>query len=493
MTARAVSPGGARGGALDRMLRLFTDVGPGEAGTALLLTLNVFLILTAYYLVKVLREPLILAGGGAEVKSYSAAGQAVLLLGLVPLYGALAGRLPRRRLINIVTAFFVGCLGTFFVLARLRVSIGVPFFLWVGIFNLMIVAQFWSFANDVYTTDEGKRLFPIVAFGASSGAVAGSWVAGRVITTLGLQPVFLLAAALLVAAAAITNLVDGRERRRTEAHVPHPMTSGQLPAATAMVRAASGEFKVPGEAYRTASGHFRVVRREEIASAKQQQGPAPAARGSFGLVLRSRYLLLIALLALFLNWVNTTGEYVLGRIVAHAAAVAVAHGGAGATTEQAFIGSFYSDYFAGVNLLGLALQLFVVSRVLKYLGVRVALLALPAIALAGYALLAFAPILAAVRWAKTAENATDYSLQNTVRNVLFLPTTRDEKYSGKQVIDAFFVRTGDVLSAALVYVGTTFFAFGTQHFATVNLALVAIWLALAVAVGRRYERLAAAV
>ena len=91
-----------------------------------------------------------------------------------------------------------------------------------------------------------------------------------------------------------------------------------------------------------------------------------------------------------------------------------------------------------MNIAGLLLQLFVVSRVLKYLGVRVAILVLPLIALGGYLVAAFYPVLAIVRWVKTAENATDYSLQNTVRQVLFLPTTREQKYKAKQAIDTFF-------------------------------------------------------
>jgi AAA family ATP:ADP antiporter len=97
-----------------------------------------------------------------------------------------------------------------------------------------------------------------------------------------------------------------------------------------------------------------------------------------------------------------------------------------------------------------------------------------------------------VRWAKTAENATDYSLQNTVRNVLFLPTTREQKYKAKQAIDTLFVRLGDVLSAALVYVGTAVLALRTEQFAMFNLALVAVWLVLAVAIGRENRRLTAA-
>ena len=94
-----------------------------------------------------------------------------------------------------------------------------------------------------------------------------------------------------------------------------------------------------------------------------------------------------------------------------------------------------------------------------------------------------------VRWAKTAENSTEYSLNNTVRGVLFLPTTREEKYKAKQTIDTFFVRSGDVLSALLVYLGTSWLFFKTEQFAMFNLVLVTVWLILAVFVGLEYRRM----
>jgi AAA family ATP:ADP antiporter len=454
-------------GPVDRALNLFTEVRGGESTTALLLALNVFLLLTAYYLIKPVREALILSGGGAEVKSYAAAGQAILLLGLVPAYGALADRLPRRRLLNVVTGFFVACLVAFYALTQARVSVGVVFFLWVGIFNLMIVAQFWSFANDLYTKDQGERLFPIVAFGGSLGAVVGSAVAGRLIPLAGIPQVLLIAAALLVFATLIGNLVDARERARCEAGLPLRFTTAEIPAAT-------GEYLIQT----TADSEKLTV-----------SLPGTSRRpGTFRLVFGDRYLLLIALLILVLNWVNSTGEYILGRTVKGTAEAAVAAGTAGGLSVPEYIGRFYSDFNFVANLVSLALQLFVVSRLLKYFGVRVAVLVLPLIALTGYALLAFAPILALVRWVKTAENATDYSLQNTIRNVLFLPTSRDQKYKAKQAIDSFFVRSGDVLQAVLVYVGTTWLALGATGFARVNLVLASVWVVLAVLVGRGYAR-----
>ena len=155
---------------------------------------------------------------------------------------------------------------------------------------------------------------------------------------------------------------------------------------------------------------------------------------------------------------------------------------------QKYIAKFYADFFSVVNVLGLLVQLFLVSRILKYLGIRFAILFLPMIALGGYAFLAFYPVLAVVRWAKTAENATDYSLQNTVRHALFLPTTREQKYKAKQAIDSFFVRAGDVLSAGLVFVGVNWLLFKTEQFAMVNLGLVIVWITLAILIGRENRK-----
>jgi AAA family ATP:ADP antiporter len=499
VTATNAASAGPPPRAADRFLRLFTDVRAGESGTALLLTMNVFILLTAYYVIKPVREALILAGGGAEVKSYSAAGQALLLLGAVPLYAALAGKMPRRRLINSVTLFFAGCLVAFYLLAQAAVPLGVVFFLWVGIFNLMVIAQFWSFANDVYTTDEGKRLFPIVAFGASAGAVTGSVVTGWLIAPLGVYQLMLVAAGLLIAGLVVTNVVDARERRRTESSRAATDSTAEMPAATREVRLESGEFKLADlkkameEAQAGGAAAPPAPAAPAPAAPKHDDGRISGGGNAFGLVLGNRYLLLIALLMLVLNWVNTTGEYILGRTVADAAARAVAAGTAGGLDEKGFIGKFYSDFFSVVNVAGLLLQLFVVSRILKFAGVRIAIMILPFIALVGYGVLAFVPILAAVRWAKTAENATDYSLQNTVRNVLFLPTTREEKYKAKQAIDSFFVRAGDVFSAGLVFVGASLLQLRTQEFAMVNLVLVAGWLVLAVMIGREYRRVAGAV
>jgi AAA family ATP:ADP antiporter len=431
---------------LERFLNIFADVHPGEGATALLLALNVFLILMAYYVLKPVREALILGEGSAELKSYMSAGQVVLLAFVVPYYGRLVAQFPRRRLMNVVSLFFVGCLVLFYVLSQFGVPLAIVFFLWIGIFNLMIVAQFWSFANDVYSKEEGERLFAIVGFGASFGAVVGARAADRLIEPLGIYQLMLLGAVLLVAQLYVTNTVDDRERERTAA----------------------------------------------IAAKKKGQDKAPkktSGASAFGMVFRTRYLLAMAFMLMLLNWVNTTGEYILGSIVKDTVGQMVAAGQAGGLTEEQLIGDFYSKYFTYVNVLGLLLQLFVVSRVVKYIGFPWAVMMLPMLSFTAYNVLIFVPTLMMVLGAKVLENSTDYSLNNTVRNMLFLPCTYEQKFSAKQAIDSFFVRMGDVLSALLVFLGTTVFMIRPRGFAAINAALVLAWLALAWRVGREYKQL----
>ena len=427
----------------DRVLRVVADVRPGEGATALLLALNVFLILLAYYVLKPVREALILGQGSPELKSYMSVGQVALLMIAVPLYGRLVSSLPRLRLIRVVTWFFVACLVGFYVLAQLGVPLGIVYFLWIGIFNLMIVSQFWAFANDLYTKDQGERLFPVVGFGASLGAVLGSLVAALLIASFGVYQMLLVGAAGLVAQFQITAYID-RHHRQDRASSAGP------------------------------------------AGAATKDEPAQA-HNAFGLVFGNRYLLLIGLMLMFFYCVDATGEYILGSIVSDRAAAQVQSGTAGGLSVEQLIGSFYSRYFGLVNVGSLLLQLLLVSRIVKYFGVRRAVSVQPALSVLAYLVFGFVPILGFMLASKVSEKATDYSLNNTVRNMLFLPCTREEKYSAKQVIDSLFVRLGDVFSAALVFVGTTV-ALSATGFAKVNVVLAIVGLALSVLVGRGYAR-----
>ena len=143
------------------------------------------------------------------------------------------------------------------------------------------------------------------------------------------------------------------------------------------------------------------------------------------------------------------------------------------------------------NLLVVLIQLLLVSRIFKYLGVGGALFILPTIALGSYGLFAIAPVLALIRVAKVTENATDYSLQNTLRRALFLPTSREAKYKALNAVETFFWRSGDMLSAVATFVVLDRLSLGVRSFAALNLGIVVVWIVIAIGLSRENRRLMA--
>ena len=434
--ASAAQPAPAKRG-LERILSPLADVHRDETASVLLLTLLMFLLLTSYYMLKTAREVFILSEGGAEVKSYASAGQAVLLLFLVPAYSAFASRVSRVQLVTWVSLFFASNILLFALIAGAHIRIGVTFFLWLGVYNVMVIAQFWAFANDVYTPEQGKRLFPLIGVGSSLGALAGSIRAGNLMESAGPLRLLFGGAAILVICVALARVIDRTARRATPAR-----------------------------------------------EAAKVDEPLGEGKSGFGLLLSSRYLTLIALLILLLNVVNTTGEYLFGKYVVQNAIAMYGPGAEAAAARGRYIGDTYASFFSNVNLLGLLLQMFVVSAVFRAIGVGRALFIHPIIAGTGYLLMLRAPSFNAIRWLKTADNAVDYSLGNTTKQALWLPTTRQEKYKAKQAVDSFCVRAGDVIQAGIVYTGELA-SFSISAFAVLNLVMTAAWLAVARGLNRR--------
>ena len=426
-------------GRLERLLNLFADVREGEAATVLPLTVNVFLLLFAYYLLKTIREALILTEGGAYVKAYSSAGQAALLIFLVPLYGYVGTKVDRVKLIVGLLLFFAANLVVFYSFGVNGAREGVVFYIWVGIFNVFVVSQIWAFANDIYTEGQGKRLFPIIGIGSSLGAWLGAKGAERLIEKVNASPyqLQLLAGAILLICCALVVFINRTATRHT---VPEMASH-----ANAKLGAADG----------------------------------------FALIARDRYLTWIAIMMVVLNIVNSTGEFLLGDLVStHAQQLHPAN----IEAQKQFVGAFYGNFFAGVNLFGLLLQMFAVSRILPIMGVRGALYVMPCISLVSYSMIGLVPLLGLIRWAKTLENATDYSLQNTLRQALFLPTSREAKYKAKAAIDTFFMRLGDVLQAGLVRLGAEVHL-ALSGFAWVNVGLTLVWLYAVTRLSREHRRM----
>ena len=453
----------------ERILRLFTEVKPGEGTTAVMMFTNVFLILLAYYFIKPLREGWIAVSdieglSKMEVKAYSSFAQSVILLFVVGWYARLADRWDRATLFTRATLFCISNMVIFWFLQphfffdKLPLS-GIVYYLWVGMFGVFVVAQFWTFCADVYTDERGKRMLPFIAIGATSGAAAGSWIVNQLVNSgaVPTEALLLVATVPLFVSIMLVRMIERREGHRGTA----------------------AEETVPDE-------------KPGISDQPEKASIWNGAR----LVLISRFLLLAALVTIFTNWVNTNGENLLFRVIQEALAVqAQEQGIADGPAMQEFTRdgttAFYGNFFFWVNIMALLLQAFVASRLLKYGGFAAILLILPVIALTSYSVMALLPVLAVVKVMKIAENATDYSLNNTSRHVLWLPVSSAMKFRGKPAIDTLYVRLGDGLAAITVLVGVHLLALTTGAFFVFNVFLVVCWLVVGVWLVREHRRVSA--
>jgi AAA family ATP:ADP antiporter len=429
----------------------------------MLMFLNVFLLLCAYYFVKPLREGWlsvtdVLGFSPKELKAYSAVAQGIVLLPVVAWYGRLSDRMNRSTLITWATLFCMSNLALFFLWRPggsfdVIPGIGFVFYIWVSIFGLFVVAQFWTFAADIYTDERGRRLMPMIAIGATGGAAFGSMVVEPMIERVEVGADVLLLAALvpLTASIILTRIVDAREE------TPKQVAPG-------------------GE------GAPSPVK--------------PKLWGGLAMIATSRFLIAAAAITLLLNWVNTNGENLLYSVIVDFLKSEVAEKGlTDSSAIEAFtkdgVASFYGNFFAGVNAIALVLQAFVASRLLKYGGFAGILLLLPVVAMVSYAAMAIVPVLFVIKMGKFAENSTDYSINNTARNVLWLPTTSEIKFKCKPAIDTIFVRMGDALAAVTVWIGTAI-ALPDRGYFAFNVVLVLVWLAAAMVLIREHRKLAEA-
>jgi len=423
---------------LQRVLSIVTDVHAGEGFGAILLTVDLTVLLGGYYLLKTVRESLILAQGGAEVKAYSSAAQAILLFGVVPVYGWISTRMNRNQLLRWTSVFFASNLLLFAYLGSRGIHEAVPYFIWVGIFNVFTVAQLWAFATDLYTEAQGKRLFPMLGVGASLGAVGGAWIAGKLIKPVGPFNMMLIAAASLCLCAGLSRWAS------------------------------------------------RVISQREGEREKKKDVETLGPQGGFQLLISDPYLRLLAVLTILLNIVSLSGDFVLGKLVVNHANEVVGLGKQLLAARGAYIGAYYANYYAWTNLVSFVIQAFLVSRVFKYIGIRGSLFILPALSVATFSSILVLPILSVVRVLKIAENGTNYSLQNTVRNALLLPTSREAKYKAKAAIETFCVRLGDVSQAGIIFLGTRFLHLSVRGFAKITLMFTALWLLVAGALYRQH-------
>lgn len=424
----------------ERFLSLFTRIEAGEGRCIAILSLQAFALMVAWYLIRPVREALILTEGGAEFRSYAVAAQAALLIVLVPLYGVLTRRADRIRAYQCVNAFFVLNLLAFWLLGRAGWQFGFAFFVWGSLFSVTAVTQFWAFATDLFDVKSGQRLFGLIAVGVSGGAWVGARIASATFDALGPYGLMLASAAALTIAIAISH--------------------GARATVPAHARSASPEAEAAPAAGRGMRDWL----------------------GGFGVIARSPYLVGIAALVVLLNWITSTGDFVLAGWL-----VEVARRDA-PLDQAAYIGRFMADYCSAVTLVGFLVQLLLVSRIVQVAGLARALMVTPLAFAAGYLLVGIVPAFLLLQSVLIVQRSFDYSLLNTTRHALLLPASREVKYQAKTAIDTFFFRAGDLLSTASVLAGSMLFDDPRLKLVWLIFVLSATMAAVAWLIGREYVR-----
>jgi ATP:ADP antiporter, AAA family len=417
-------------------VRRFVDVRPHEVPVLAWCWLAIFSVLSSYYIMRPIRDQAGVAGGVNNLQWLFTGTLIVMLLLNLP-FAYLVKRLPRHRFIAMTYHFFAANILLFAVLfhfagAAQTVWIGRMFFIWASAFNLFVVSVFWQLNVDVFSPEQGQRLFGVIAAGATLGAIVGSAVTASLARHVP-PMVLLLGAALLLEVAVLS---ASRLSRLSATLSPQPAS-------------AAAETPIGG-------GVFAGITR----------------------VLGSPYLFN---LAVFLLLFSVTSTFLYFQ---QAAIVSRSFGDRAAQT------AFFASVDLVVNVLTLVVQLFLTGRIVLLLGVALTLGFLPALTIVGFGVLALVPTLMTVAVFQVVRRAADYALARPAREMLYTVVSREDRYKAKSLIDTVVYRTGDQLGAWSV-AGLRAVGWGAAHVSLAAIPLAALWLVNALWLGRRQERLAA--
>lgn len=404
---------------------------PEERHSVIGMFFSLFLILMTTYFLKPAREILILTEETAEIRSYAVAMQAVLLIILLPVYGKYSRKYNCSSFMRSMTIIFSLILILFYAAASLGFHISIVFFVWLGVYSVLVIAQFWAFATDLFTREAGERLFVIIAFGGSIGAWVGSIISRVLVDYLSAPDLILLSSATL---------------------------------AFSIIPALYAVRTLPRECVLQECTPIQEIKTSFLAC--------------FQIVFTRRILLIIALFVIMFNLINSIGEYLLASTLERQFEAGIMNGSI-TIAKGIFVGQFYSWFFAVVNFTGAIVQFFLVSRLIRYTGFGWAFALTPLVVFLGYSSLIFIPAVALLRLVKISENSLDYSLLNTTRQMLYLPMNRQEKYEARATIDSFGQRAGDLLQAGVVFIGLNLFHFFYREFIFVVLVFSVLNLLLA--------------
>jgi AAA family ATP:ADP antiporter len=388
-----------------------------------------FCLLAGYYVLRPLRDEMGIAGGVRNLQWMFTA-TFVVMLAAVPLFGWVVASLPRRRFIPLVYHFFVVNIAVFWLLMTLGISVPIVarvFFVWISVFNLFAVSVFWSFMADLYTSEQGKRLFGFIAAGGSAGALLGPAITVALAVPLGHVNLLIVAAVLLELAVLCA--------RRLEAVAP-----------------ARQDAPRPGEGKGLGGGWL----------------------AGLAMVLRSPYLAGIALWVLLLSIAGTFLYFQQANIVA------------AASDDPAVRTRIFATIDLVVGILTIIVQCLATGPLIARFGVGRAAAFLPLVFGVGFLVLAGSPMLFVVIAFQAIQRTANFAVSNPAREVLFTVLDREEKYKAKNVIDIVVFRGADAV-AGWLFSALRGAGLGLTAISLVAVPLCAAWLGLALALGRAQE------
>jgi AAA family ATP:ADP antiporter len=418
--------------ALARLLKTVAAVEALEVKAVLLSMFYFLFLFGSYSVIKPVRDAM---GTVYGVKHLQELFTVTLIASLVfaPLYAGLASRMKLSTFLPWVYGFVAATILVFYALfASGRYQdrwIAAAFYVWVSTFNLLIISVFWTFMADIFSRAQAKRLFGFIAAGGTVGGIVGPAIATFLAKSVGNNGLMLIAAGGFVVTAVMVSLL-AKEKERLLAH--------------------------GGEAQKTTLNH--------------RLGGNPF--DGFVLLLRSPYLLLLALFLLLMTWISTIVYFQLGDLITKAFESKEARTQAYATIDLV------------VNSLAVLVQLFGTGRIIQRFGVQTGLLINPIIMVIAFLAVAFSPVLLILGGIQIVRRVAEYAIAKPTREMLFTVVDQESKYKAKNVIDTVVYRFGDFSSA---WVSAAVLPYGVTGLAVFGVITSVLWFPVAYVLGKRYE------
>lgn len=416
-----------------QLFRIVVDVRSNELRALLLAFIYYFLVLSAYYVIRPIRDDFG-AAGGVENLPWMFTGTLVTMLIANTLFSALVARFSRRRFIPVAYRFFIANLLIFFALLLFvpkgnQIWIGRAFFVWTSAFNLFVVSVFWAFMVDVFSSDQGKRLFGFISVGGTLGAIVGAAITASLVRKVGSVNLLLISAVLLELSAQCVRL-------------------------------------------------FPTVVKDRDPAKKNEESAIGGGIWT-GIVHNSKSPYLLGISAYMLLYSITSTLLYFQQIAIAASAF----------TDRAARTAFFAKIDLVVNLLTIIAQIFITGRLLKWLGVGITLALLPAFSVIGFAAMGFTPTLTLLVVFLTLRRAGNFAFARPARETLFTVVPREDKYKSKNFIDTVVYRVGDQIGAwttpALGWLGLSL-----TGVSFVAAPMAAVWLLISLWLGKRQGAMA---